>query len=230
MSDLLLALETSTRIGQVAVVQRDGRTLAARSSEVSTHSETVLPLIDAVLGEVGCAVSDLAAIACGAGPGSFTGLRIGLATAKGLCFAGDKPLVLVSSLAALAAEVAKGRLAIACLDARKGEVFVAAYIGDRMVVAEQAMKPAALAAFVDELRVTQGADGSPKLGIELVGDAAARYPELATAGSWLDRTPAAAAVGRLGWARLLRGERDDLDAASPLYVRSPDITTKRKSP
>jgi tRNA threonylcarbamoyladenosine biosynthesis protein TsaB len=213
----LLALDTATHTASVALVTDDGAVRAERTSQVSTHSEVVLSLIDQVL--AGIPVGELAAIACGAGPGSFTGLRIGLATAKGLCFASGRPLVLVPSLAALATVAPPGVLAVGCLDARKGEVFLAPYIDGEAVAAEQAARPNDVAEVVEGFR--RAASGRE---VVLVGDAVSRYPELASVGRWISGTPHASAVGRLAWKRLARGETDDVDKAAPRYVRAPDIT------
>ncbi|HJZ84631.1 MAG TPA: tRNA (adenosine(37)-N6)-threonylcarbamoyltransferase complex dimerization subunit type 1 TsaB [Polyangia bacterium] len=221
---LLLALDTATRVASVALVSDDGRAVGERTSTVSTHSETLLDLIDQVLRAGGARLRELAGIACGAGPGSFTGLRIGLATCKGLCFGSERPLVLVSSLAALAAQAPPDALAVACLDARKGEVFLAAFAGDEVVEAERALAPADVAVALQALHERSG-----RREIVLIGDAAARYPELAAVGRWIVCTPSAAAVGRLAWRRLARGEADDLDSAVPRYVRPPEITVSRKN-
>ena len=220
----LLALDTATLTASVAIVDEDGRALAERQSQVSKHSEIVLQLVDEVLRESGCAIADLHAIACGAGPGSFTGLRIGLATAKGLCFASSKPLVLVPSLQTLAQAAPKDVLAIGCLDARKGEVFLAPYIDGDAAAPEQAARPNDVAQVVAGFR-------RDDREVVLVGDAVTRYPELASVGRWIVRTPAAADAGRLAWKRLARGETDDVDAAAPRYVRPPEITLpKPRSP
>lgn len=101
---LLLALDTATHQATVAVSDGE-KPLAQRQCQVTTHSEKLLELIHQALEEVGCVVADLDAVVCGRGPGSFTGLRIGLATAKGLCFAAEKPLVCMSSLVPLALAV-----------------------------------------------------------------------------------------------------------------------------
>jgi tRNA threonylcarbamoyladenosine biosynthesis protein TsaB len=213
----LLALDTATHTASVALVTDDGAIRAERESKVSTHSEVVLSLVDEVL--AGTPVGDLRAIACGAGPGSFTGLRIGLATAKGLCFASGRPLVLVPSLAALATVAPPGALAIGCLDARKGEVFLAPYIDGEAIAAEQAARPNDVAEVVEGFRRAAG-----EREVVLVGDAVSRYPELGSVGRWIVRTPPGSAVGQLAWKRLARGETDDVDKAAPRYVRAPDIT------
>jgi tRNA threonylcarbamoyladenosine biosynthesis protein TsaB len=107
---LILTIDTTTTQSGVALVEGRGAgeapvVRAVRRAVVTTHSEALLEMIDAVLGEAGVRPPELAVIACAAGPGSFTGLRIGLATAKGLCLGLAKPLLLVPSLAALAIRV-----------------------------------------------------------------------------------------------------------------------------
>ena len=103
----MLAFDTSTPCARVAVLAPEGDCLATAEKVAARHSSNLLRLCDEVLRATGVTVSDLAAIACGAGPGSFTGLRVGLAVAKGLALADQIPLVLVSSLDALAADLAE---------------------------------------------------------------------------------------------------------------------------
>jgi len=141
----LLAIDTSTLMASVAIAMAERspaptlHVLAWGESDVDTHSDRLLPLIDSVLRESGMKLTDISEIAVGAGPGSFTGLRIGMATAKGLAFAGDKPLRQVSSLAALAMDAAHPpdtgvrstaaarALLVPVLDARRREVFAGFY-------------------------------------------------------------------------------------------------------
>src|SRR5678815_4486507 len=117
----ILALDTSTLTAGVAAWE-EGRVLAERRSRVTTHSDALLAMIDEVLREAGWTPQTADGVACTAGPGSFTGLRIGLATAKGLCFAAGKPLLCIPSLEALAARAPDGRIA-AVMDAHKQEVY-----------------------------------------------------------------------------------------------------------
>ena len=125
-----LALETSTEWCSVAV--GDGITLARPTSTPGqTHSERLLPMVDAALAEAGWTLRQLDGIAFGAGPGSFTGIRIGCGVAQGLAFGADLPVVPVPTLAAIAQEVFRARgwnRVIACLDARMREVYLAGYV------------------------------------------------------------------------------------------------------
>jgi tRNA threonylcarbamoyladenosine biosynthesis protein TsaB len=209
---MLLAVDTATLSAGVALWQ-DGRALAERRRIVTTHSEALLSMIDEVFVEAGVAPGAIDAVACGAGPGSFTGLRIGLATAKGLCFALQKPLVMISSLAALAARAPDGRVC-AALDAFKGEVYAAVFSVAAGVPTregdERVLPPTNL--------IAQLADAPVAF---VVGSGAAKYPELVGAARLLDEEagPRPADVARLGAARAARGDYDDLAAAAPTYIR-----------
>jgi tRNA threonylcarbamoyladenosine biosynthesis protein TsaB len=136
---LTLALEAATSIGSVAVL-RDDELLA--SCEVAMRSgaeEHLLPAIDESLREAGATVRDLARVVCGAGPGSFTSLRVSASLAKGIAFAQGIPLYAVPSLALIAgdASLANG-VYLAVLDALRGDVFAAAYSRADDAVAELA--------------------------------------------------------------------------------------------
>jgi tRNA threonylcarbamoyladenosine biosynthesis protein TsaB len=121
----VLALETSTEHCSVALLHRDG--VAARAELAGQrHSELVLPMVDAVLAQAGLRLEDLDGIGFGAGPGSFTGLRIACGVAQGLAFGAGLRVVPVGTLLALAHADGAGRM-LACLDARMGEIYHAAY-------------------------------------------------------------------------------------------------------
>lgn len=123
-----LALDTSTRLGSVAV-GRGGEVLAEAAVGVrARHAETVLPAVDFALRSVGVEPAELTGVVVGGGPGSFTGVRIAAATAKGLVRALGAPLFSYSGLLALAAGLgAESRPVCALLDARRGEVYAACY-------------------------------------------------------------------------------------------------------
>jgi tRNA threonylcarbamoyladenosine biosynthesis protein TsaB len=121
----ILALETSTEHCSVALLCGE-RLLSRETLAGQRHSELVLPMVDAVLREAGLALSALDGIAFGAGPGSFTGLRIACGVAQGLAFGAGLTLAPVGTLLALA-RAAGARRVLACLDARMGEINHAAY-------------------------------------------------------------------------------------------------------
>ena len=124
----ILALETSAKAVSAAVSE-DGRILASGYQDTGlTHSRTLMPIVEDILKNTGLTVADMDAIAVAAGPGSFTGIRIGVAAAKGLAFAADKPAVGVSTLAAMARNVAFcDGLVICAMDARRQQVYNALF-------------------------------------------------------------------------------------------------------
>ncbi|MGA1795714.1 MAG: tRNA (adenosine(37)-N6)-threonylcarbamoyltransferase complex dimerization subunit type 1 TsaB [bacterium] len=122
---LVLGIETATWMGGVALADDNkGIVAEVNINSPSSHSERLLPGIDRIFRETGTMLKDCDGICVSIGPGSFTGLRIGLATAKGLAFAAGKPMAGVSSLETLALGIPLARMPICpVIDARKGEVF-----------------------------------------------------------------------------------------------------------
>ena len=118
----ILALETSAKAVSAAVTE-DGKVLCSGYQDTGlTHSRTLMPIVEGILRNTGLTVQDCDAIAVAAGPGSFTGIRIGVSAAKGLAFAADKPAVGVSTLAAMARNVA-----FCAMDARRQQVYNAVF-------------------------------------------------------------------------------------------------------
>jgi tRNA threonylcarbamoyladenosine biosynthesis protein TsaB len=232
----ILAFDTSTTCAQVAVLSPEGDSLATAEKVAARHSSNLLRLCDEVLRATGVTVSDLAAIACGAGPGSFTGLRVGLAVAKGLALADGIPLVLVSSVDALATDLAGGpatRLVLPCIDAGKGQVYGRLYRAAGGAPAPIAADEIALAP-EDLCRLAQ--EQAAGAAVVAGGNGVDRYLEVfrAQLGAEAVRAqvagPSALAVGRLALARLARGEHDDLETSVPRYGRPPDITKPKAAP
>lgn len=126
----LLAIETATEACSVALVH--GETIVARSELAPRrHAERVLPMADELLAEAGIGKHALDAIAVGRGPGAFTGVRLAVSLAQGMAMALDRPVIPVSSLAALALEAPEDDAAIlAVIDARMGEIYAACYQRD----------------------------------------------------------------------------------------------------
>ena len=127
----ILALETSAKAVSAAVTE-DGRVLASGYQDTGlTHSRTLMPIVEHLLRNTGLTVADCDAIAVAAGPGSFTGIRIGVAAAKGLAFAADKPAAAVSTLAAMARNVAfADGLVICAMDARRSQIYNALFLAE----------------------------------------------------------------------------------------------------
>jgi tRNA threonylcarbamoyladenosine biosynthesis protein TsaB len=228
MSELFLCLDTSTPTARVAILDGDAQVRFASEVTADRHAAHLLPLCAEAMRAVGVAPAGLAGIACGGGPGSFTGLRVGLAAAKGLALPTGVPLYLVSSLAALALDILKARpagvpvTAVPCLDAGKGEVYLAGYAAD----AERRVREVAPNA---RLVPSAVADWIAPLGAAVVaGNGATRYRS-ALAGCEVVEIagPTAVSVGTLALLQRARGEAANLAAAVPFYGRPPDITVKR---
>ena len=168
-----------------------------------------------------------AGIACGGGPGSFTGLRVGLSAAKGLALPTGVPLYVVSSLQALALDILGARggaavTAVPCLDAGKGEVYVGGYVARRR--APGARDRRRLPARRGRARRLAGGVCAAAGARCVAGNGADRHAvrgRLAVAG------PTAVSVGRLALLQRARGEAANLATAVPIYGRPPDITVKK---
>ena len=232
----ILAFDTSTACARVAVLSPAGDCLATAEKAAARHSSNLLRLCDQVLRATGATVAELAAIACGSGPGSFTGLRVGLAVAKGLALADRIPLVLVSSLDALAVDLAGSeseRLVLPCIDAGKGQVYgrlyrVAGQAPAPIGTDEIALMPEDLCRLVQEqaagAAVVAGGNGVDRYQDVFRAQLGAEAVRLQVAG------PSALSVGRLALARMARGEHDDLETSVPRYGRPPDITKPKAAP
>ena len=123
-----LAMDTATEACSVAVSTSDG-VLEELVVAANGHSQLLLPMIQRVLDRAGMTLADIEAIACGVGPGGFTGVRIGVSTAQALAMARGLPVYPVSSLQALAATVPQPQV-LAALDARRGEVYAGVFCQD----------------------------------------------------------------------------------------------------
>lgn len=220
----LLALETTSEVCGIAALQ-EGRTVASLTFEHRMQLSTrLISLIDHVLHTAGWQFGHLDAFAVGQGPGSFTGTRVGVMTAKAFAQVHDKPVVGVCSLDVLAAEYAfiPHQVVCAVVPARKGEVYACIYEGGAQVpqpLVERAVyTPQALH---DILLPFIGGD------VVLVGKVPA---ELRTALAEYPISvapvehPRAEVLGRLATALLHQGRRDNAMALIPLYVKPPAIT------
>jgi tRNA threonylcarbamoyladenosine biosynthesis protein TsaB len=221
---ILLGLDTATTATVVGVLDGAGTVTEVRDDPEPGvrpgHANRLLGAAEAALAQAGVSWDEVERIAVGVGPGSFTGLRIGIATARALAQARALPLVGVSSLEALALGAGEAEpLVLAVLDARRGEAFAAGWRGGALVLAPAALSPEALAERVGSL------EGSPLA----VGDGAIRFRgPLEAAGALVppDEDGAhrlrAEHVCRLGAA----GTPTDRDALLPDYLREPDAVPR----
>ncbi|UAJ13774.1 tRNA (adenosine(37)-N6)-threonylcarbamoyltransferase complex dimerization subunit type 1 TsaB [Aquirufa lenticrescens] len=136
---LILSLDTSTQNCSVALHENGQLVTQELVDEEGSHSKSLTLLIEKVLKTAGRALAELSAVAVSNGPGSYTGLRIGLATAKGICFALDKPLICLPTLQVLASAVdaPEGSLLLPMLDARRMEVYAAVFTSSLQEVSPQ---------------------------------------------------------------------------------------------
>jgi tRNA threonylcarbamoyl adenosine modification protein YeaZ len=208
----ILGLETSSRRGSVALVE-DGRLVATRAHERNkAHAEQLLPMVAALMAEVGWSRDSLDRIGVGVGPGSFTGLRVGIALAQGIALGLGVTVVGVGSLRCMARGVPKSLPGSrwALLDARRQEVFCAGYASDGTeIMAARALPRATVLSELARLR--------PPGAWILVGEVAA---ELGAADSYRSSETD---LPHASWTAMLAAEIEPEHApAEPLYVREAD--------
>jgi tRNA threonylcarbamoyladenosine biosynthesis protein TsaB len=228
--NLLLSIETSSPICSISLHQvEDGRLLGQSELRLEkSHSTHLTVLIEQLVANTGHTVRDLAAVAVSDGPGSYTGLRIGAAAAKGLCFALDIPLVAVGTLPALAHQVAARMpradtyLYAPMLDARRQEVYTALYRADGYELTAPApliLTPEAMAE-----QLTHHA-------VLFFGSGAAKFQPLVSANPnaifLADVQPSAVSVGELALGAYQRQEFRDVAYYEPFYLKEVYTTTPK---
>lgn len=220
----LLAIDSSGLVASAAIVTEDKLLAEYTMNYRKTHSQTLLPMIDAIVRMLDMELKDIDAIAVAAGPGSFTGLRIGSATAKGLGLALDKPVISVPTVDALAYNL-YGTDKIVCpiMDARRNQVYTGlyAYIENEFRVLEP-QKAAGITELAEQVNDIGRA-------VIFLGDGVEVYQEqlkeritvpLAFAPLHLSKQRAAS-VGALGAEYYKKGIIDDADSHEPVYLRVP---------
>ena len=220
---LILGIESSTVQIGCAIGGHEGVLSSAHSAKGKRHAENLTPAIDFICRQAQVDLSEIGLVAVDVGPGLFTGLRVGLATAKAIAFALRVPMIGVSSLDLLAFPVRfSPRLIVAAIDARRGEIFYAFYRqvpGGVQRISEHAVGSP------DDLASELLATGEEAL---LVGDGAHRYREdfdglarveIVDAGN---SHPSAASLVQLAHAQALREDYQQIDEIVPLYLRRPD--------
>lgn len=216
----LAAIDTSTALGSVALLE-DGVVVAEESRRVSNaHGESLMPMVSALFDRVGWRPEDVRRWGVGIGPGSFTGVRIAVATAKGIALATGAELVGVTSLDAVAEGVGgAGVLVVSAIPAGKGELYVQARRGATLVLAPTHLPIARVAVAVEE-------SGSGSGSVVVVGEAAVAV-DWSPLGSGVTLCvepprdlPHASCIARIAVARAA----EDADALEPFYVRPPEIT------
>jgi tRNA threonylcarbamoyl adenosine modification protein YeaZ len=212
---LVLAIDTATPAVTAGAVLLEPdsapRTLAQRVTvDAKAHGELLIPHVLDALAEIGRALADVDAIVCGTGPGPFTGLRVGLVTAAALGQALDRPVYPVATLDALALDARTGRGLLVATDARRKEVYWAAYdAAGRRADGPHVERPAELAEKLPGLNVVNAVGEGAEIYAELLG-----LPVLPTRYPSPEGLVGAAAVEVLAGARPA--------PLTPLYLRRPD--------
>ncbi|HEY3644366.1 MAG TPA: tRNA (adenosine(37)-N6)-threonylcarbamoyltransferase complex dimerization subunit type 1 TsaB [Gammaproteobacteria bacterium] len=221
----LLGLDTAGPRCSVALLL-DGKLTEMDAPAERVQAESVLPMVEKLLGDAGLKLGSLDAIAFGRGPGAFTGLRVATSVAQGLAYGAGLPVVPVSDLAALAAAAARLHQAeriMACLDARMHEVYWAAYevrSGEIIQLGEEALSPPS-----EVSAPSAGPWFGAGPGWDAYGEALkARVPQLSgTDGALL---PTAGDIVRLGDIAFRKGQKLPPEQALPVYLRDKVATPK----
>lgn len=215
----ILGVDTSTPIGSVGLI--DGENFVGEHSLniVQTHSSRLIPTIDQILKWANLTVHELDACAVGIGPGSFTGVRIGVGAAKALCYAIRKPIVGVSTLAAVADNLRyTNTLICPVLDARRNEIYGAVFHGGERLERKSDDLCVPIEAFLE--RVSGPAvfvgDGLKRYASAILK----RFGENAILASAAFNVPRGSNIARLGYERILNGRTDDYFSLTPNYVRN----------
>ena len=214
---VLLSLETSTDVCSVAI-HGDGKLLAIAEVHMGqAHAVKLAPLIKEVMAMGGVTMKELSGVAVSAGPGSYTGLRIGTSTAKGLCYALAIPLYSIGTLDIMAAQMSRAAVdeAELCpmIDARRMEVYCALYNHEGMRLTAVAASIIDESSFLDRLSDTR---------VIFAGNGAEKCRQTITHASAVFLTgvfPSARELGALASQKLVRGEAEDLMLFEPFYLK-----------
>ena len=219
----ILAIDSTANTSTVAVLE-DDRLLSLFSANIkNTHSETLLPMVKSVLDTLKLTPNDIDAFAVSEGPGSFTGVRIGVATVKGLAFGKDKKCVGVSTIEALAQNL-EGFEGIVCpiMNARRGQVYTGAFLNGKRIVEDQCMMLCDLIPVLEAYGVPIHFVGDGYSLIEKMENPLfAKTPEML-------RYQNAFSVGKVAYAKLTRGEFTSDEGLRVEYLRKAQAERERE--
>jgi tRNA threonylcarbamoyladenosine biosynthesis protein TsaB len=220
----ILGIDTSTACGSLGLIDDDAVVAEYALLRKETHSARLVPAIQALLKEARLDLHEIDGLAVSLGPGSFTGLRVGLSTVKGLALAAEKPVVGVPTLDALASNLPfTPYLICPILDARKGEVYTALYKDDEggrveRLTPYQVLSPLGLLEKIPLQETIFLGDGAEVYG-ELIEE---QWGEKALFAPPHLRFLRGSTVAELGLGRIMQGEGDDISSMIPIYVRPSD--------
>jgi tRNA threonylcarbamoyladenosine biosynthesis protein TsaB len=228
VSGLLLSIETSHDTGGVAIADGKTEPVEELSTQRLKHSEELLVLIDRLLKGLRVSMSDLGGIAVSIGPGSFTGLRVGLAAAKGLCLSAGLPLVSVGTLDVFARMCPEGELPIfALIDAKRGELYWSSYkySGGKLTRTGEylAVSPGKLVEVIAEKTLVVGSGVEPYM--EYIKENAGDKVEFLCPNP---KYPLPGVAATIGLEKLNRGEVEDIGEVEPIYIRPSDAETSKR--
>ncbi len=229
----ILGIETSTRTGGAAVVAEDGIVAHYSLNIEVTYSERLMSTIDRVIKDAGLDLSAIDGFAVSIGPGSFTGLRVGLSTVKGLAFATGKPVAAVPTLRALAWNLPYSAYPVCpMLDARKNQVYAALYQYQGPALA-QVMEETAIS--LQELagRITGPTVFTGEAALLFHTEIGKEFGERALFAPLSSCSPSSAAVAEIGLSMIKSGGIVDPDVLTPRYIRRPEAEVaweKRQRP
>ena len=223
MNNYILNIETATKNCSVSIAE-NGKTIICNqiAEEGYSHAERLHVFIEESIAAAGITVKDLVAVAVSQGPGSYTGLRIGVSAAKGLCYALEIPLIAVDTLQALAAQATiENGLIVPMLDARRMEVYSAIFSNKLEV------KRAILAEVITEDSFQEYDET-----LYFVGDCADKCKEVLTQSNFVFleeiKYPSANEMSALSYAKFLKNDFADVAYFEPYYLKDFMITTSKK--
>ncbi len=230
---LILCIETGTDICSVGIAKAGEMISLRESAEGRDHATNVALFAEELFKELELNPEDIDAVAVGMGPGSYTGLRIGVSFAKGICYALDKPLIAVGSLemltslalenhetSILSVEGWEGARLCPMIDARRMEVYTQIFDSSGAPLSEVS------AEIIDEKSFATYNDKRPFLTF---GNGAAKCSEMLPWAQYIEVAPSAAGIGRLAHAKFERGEFEDIAYFEPFYLKDFVVTKSKKS-
>jgi tRNA threonylcarbamoyladenosine biosynthesis protein TsaB len=224
----ILSIETSTSVCSVAIHERGKLLAVVEIKEPGAHAEKLLDLVDAAMKQAELRMSDLEAVAVSQGPGSYTGLRIGVSTAKGIAYGLEIPLIGINTLQAMAASqlVNQGEFVVAVLDARRKEVYTQTF-GDSLQeitsIEALVLEEGVFASVLEKGKVYFVGDGADKVKEE-IQHSNAFFPE-----NW-EQSLSAKNMGQLAFEKFARQDWEDLAYFVPNYLKEFKALQSSKNP